>query len=135
MKKILKACPYLGSLMLCLAFTVPMTQAAILDSDLVEQIEWSSDNTANSFDSNTNSSSMAQIIADVIAVFLGLLGIIFVILIIVAGYNWMTAAGNEDKVEKAQHLISRATIGLIIILAAYAITYWIFARMPSGSVN
>ena len=79
---------------------------------------------------NTDKTTMTQIIADVIKVFLGLLGVIFVIITIVAGYNWMTAGGNEEKVSKARKLMSRSVIGLLIIIAAYAITFWIFARLP-----
>lgn len=70
--------------------------------------------------------SLGYFMAIVIQAFLGLLGIIFVILIIYAGYNWMTAAGEEQKVEKAQNTIRRAIIGLIIIVGAYAITYFVF---------
>ena len=70
--------------------------------------------------------SMAEIAGSVVAVFLGLLGIIFIILIIYAGYNWMTAGGNEEKVKKAQDTLKRAIIGLIIIVSAYAIWKFIF---------
>jgi ABC-type phosphate transport system auxiliary subunit len=49
---------------------------------------------------------------------------------IVAGFQWMTAAGNETKVEKALSMIKTAVIGLIIVLAAYAITYFIFTYLP-----
>lgn len=65
--------------------------------------------------------SMTNYIGRVINVFLSLLGIIFVILIITAGYNWMTAAGDAAKVDKAKSTIWRAVIGLIIIVGAYAI--------------
>jgi len=96
-----------------------------------EQIDKWSDNTADmTYSPLTDKSTMTQIIADVLKVFLGLLGIIFVVITILAGYNWMTAGGNEEKVEKARHLLSRSVIGLLIIVAAYAITYWIFARLP-----
>jgi hypothetical protein len=72
-------------------------------------------------------------IALVINTFLSLLGIIFVILVLWAGYNWMTAGGDETKVTKAKATISRAIIGLIIIVAAYAITYFVFHALESGN--
>ena len=40
-------------------------------------------------------------IGKIIQVFLGLLGVIFLILLIYAGWMWMTSQGNEEKVEKA----------------------------------
>jgi len=70
--------------------------------------------------------SLTQIVAQVIQVFLSLLGIIFVVLMILGGYNWMTAQGDESKVEKAKSTIQKAVIGLIIIVASYSITYTVF---------
>ena len=76
---------------------------------------------------------LGDVVGLVIQAFLGLLGIIFLILIIFAGYNWMTAGGEEEKVRKAKSTISRAVIGLIIIVAAYAITYFVFAYLPGAT--
>jgi len=80
----------------------------------------------------TGPTSLLEMVAGVIRVFLGLLGTIFVVLIILAGYNWLTAAGEKGKVERAQTTMRTAIIGLVIITAAYAITYWIFARLPDS---
>lgn len=71
-------------------------------------------------------------IAKLITAFLSLLGVIFIILIILAGYNWMTAGGEEEKVRKAKDMIKRALIGLFIIIAAYAITVFVFKVLPAG---
>ena len=71
-----------------------------------------------------------EIVATIIQIFLGFLGIIFVILIIYGGYLWMTSRGNEEQVKKAKDTLQKATIGLIIILAAYAITYFVFTELP-----
>lgn len=76
--------------------------------------------------------SIGSIIAAIIKGFLALLGVIFVILILIGGYNWMTAAGDEEKVRKAKDTIQRAIIGFLIIAAAYAITYFVFKYMPWG---
>jgi ABC-type transport system involved in multi-copper enzyme maturation permease subunit len=40
----------------------------------------------------------------------------------------MMAHGNEQEVEKAQKLITSAVVGLIIVIAAYAITLFIGAQ-------
>jgi amino acid transporter len=70
--------------------------------------------------------TVGGIIAAIAQIFLGLLGIIFIILLIFAGFQWMTASGNEEKVTKAKETITRAIIGLAIIIAAYSITYFVF---------
>ena len=77
-----------------------------------------------------NPFSLGQIIAVVIQAALSLLGIIFLIIIVFAGYRWMTAAGNEESIQKAQDSIKRAIIGLVIVLMAYAITYFVFNQLP-----
>ncbi len=78
--------------------------------------------------------TIGSIIASVIKAALSLLAAIFLVLMIVAGFQWMTAGGNETKVEKALGMIKTAIIGLIIVLAAYAITIFIFRYLPfSGS--
>lgn len=66
------------------------------------------------------------IVADIIKVALGLLGTIFVALAVYAGFLWMTAAGESEKVDKAKKLLMDAVIGLGIILAAYSITLLAF---------
>lgn len=83
----------------------------------------------------TGQSSLAGIIQITISAFLGLLGIIFIVLIVYAGYNWMTARGDEEKVTLAKQTLSRAVIGLIIIVAAYSITYFVFINLPGGGGN
>ena len=55
---------------------------------------------------------------------LGFLSLIFLIMIIFAGFKWMTSGGNEETVKKAQSLMKNAVIGLIIILAAWSLTYF-----------
>lgn len=70
--------------------------------------------------SNTNADPRI-IIAQVINIFLGFLGIIFLCLTVYAGYLYMTANGEEKKTQDALGIIRTAIIGLIIILAAYGI--------------
>ena len=54
------------------------------------------------------------------------MGAIFMTVILIGGYKWMTAGGNEENVKKATGRIIHATIGLLIIIAAYIISYTIF---------
>jgi len=56
---------------------------------------------------------------------LGLLGLVAVVMILIGGFQWMTAGGNEEKVASAKKIISAAVIGLIIILLAWAIVIFV----------
>ena len=69
--------------------------------------------------------SVGGIVAQVITVFFGLLGIIFVALMVYGGFQWMTAAGNPEQVKKAQKLMIDAVLGVLILMAASFISYWV----------
>lgn len=68
---------------------------------------------------------LKAMIGEVIKFLLGFLAIVFVILILYAGFTWMTAGGDSGKVDTAKKLIINAIIGVIIVLAAYGITHFI----------
>lgn len=73
-----------------------------------------------------------SIIGKIIQSALSFLGVIFVILIIYGGYLWMNAKGNEQDVEKAKNLFIAAAIGLIIVISAYAISYFVIKSLSTG---
>ena len=71
--------------------------------------------------------------AKVINVILGFLGIIAVVIILLGGFKWMTAGGNEDKVGEAKKLITAGIIGLVIILASYAIATFVITQLIAAT--
>jgi len=64
----------------------------------------------------------ATIITNVIIYALGFLGVFFLVLILVAGFQWMTAEGNEEQLTKAKARFKNAVIGFVIVLLSYSIT-------------
>lgn len=73
--------------------------------------------------------TLSLIIGTVISAALALIGAIFLVLMLYAGYHWLTARGEEEKVEKAKDTINRAVVGLIIVVGAYAIWQFIFTEL------
>lgn len=69
------------------------------------------------------------IIAKIIRVALGFLGIVAVVFILYGGFLWMTSAGDEEKIAQAKKVIINATIGIAIILAALGIVQFIFRAL------
>lgn len=67
----------------------------------------------------------SSIAGDIIGTALSFIGLLFFILMIYGGVMWMTAAGNQQQVDKAKSMITSAVVGLIIVMAAYAITSFI----------
>lgn len=60
---------------------------------------------------------------------LGILALIAVILILIGGFRWMTAGGNEEKVESAKKTLYAAIIGLVIILAGWGISVYVINNL------
>jgi hypothetical protein len=81
------------------------------------------------------STDIETLVGMVITTFLSLLGVIFLILIVYGGYLWFIARGDESKIEKARATITNSIIGLIIVLAAYAITYFVIDKLIAGTVK
>ena len=82
---------------------------------------------ANTLQANTGlgGTDPRVIAAKVINVILGFLGIIAVVLILIGGFMWMTAAGNDDKVATAKKIMTAGIIGLVIVLAAFGIAKFV----------
>ncbi|OGF26198.1 hypothetical protein A2331_01990 [Candidatus Falkowbacteria bacterium RIFOXYB2_FULL_34_18] len=74
-------------------------------------------------------------IASVINTILSFLGVIFLLLIMYGGYTWMMARGNEQEVEKAKNTIKTATIGLVVIVGAYAFSWFILQNLGESTLQ
>jgi hypothetical protein len=75
------------------------------------------------------------IIGRIINIVLGFLGVLLLIYILYAGFLWMTAGGNEENVKKAKSMLKNAIIGLVIIVAAFAISTFVFDQLTQNVVN
>jgi hypothetical protein len=75
------------------------------------------------------------VIGIIISAVLGLVGVVFLVLTVYGGYIWMTAGGDEGKVEKAKSTISRSIVGLVVVLAAYAITYFVIDKLLTATIK
>ena len=72
-------------------------------------------------------------VVDIIIIILGTLGTVFVVLIIIAGFQWMTASGDSEKVDEAKDRIKNSVIGIVIILASYAIVNFVIKVILSST--
>lgn len=83
----------------------------------------------------TTSADLGTIIARIINVALGFLGVVAVVLILYAGFLWMTSRGEDEKVKTAQRILKNSIIGLAIILSAFGIAQFIFRMLGIGGNN
>ena len=70
----------------------------------------------------------SKIISNVIGVMTIAGGIWFIFQLIIGGYNWMASAGDQAKLQEAHKRISNALVGLVILVAAYALI-WIISEI------
>lgn len=56
-------------------------------------------------------------------------GIIAVIVIIIAGFTLVTNGGEPEAIKKAKNMILYAVIGLVVIMVAFTITWFVIGRL------
>ena len=79
-----------------------------------------------------NEATPEQITSNIITALMSVLGLVFLIFMIYAGVTWLLAGGDEKKVEKSKAVIKQSIIGLVIVIAAYAISYFVLAALTSS---
>lgn len=79
------------------------------------------------------SGDIRQTAARIINVALGFLGIVAVVIVLLGGFKWMIAGGNDEKTAEARKLIVSGIIGLAIILSAWAITSFVISRLVTAT--
>lgn len=109
-----------------LAVVTPVHAA---DADLTGQLD-----EVNS-SAGLGNQDLTDTIGLLINVLLSFLGVIFLLLIIYAGFLWMTAAGDEGKVDKAKDILITSVIGLIILLSAYAISSFVISQLSTATAT
>ena len=107
---------------ICTLFLVPPVLAQGKLGDAVGRLQTTGDS------AGVTETSVAVAVGTFINVALSLVGLIFLVLMVYAGYLWMIARGEEAQVEKAQGIIRAAVIGLVVVMSAYAITALITSR-------
>lgn len=55
-------------------------------------------------------------------------GILCVIIIVIAGYYFVTSSGDAAGVKRAKQAIIGASVGIIVIIMAFAITQFVIGR-------
>lgn len=80
----------------------------------------------NSAGALATTENVPQIATNLVAYLLGFIGIIIFIIIIISGFQWITAGGNEETVTKSKNNIKNAIMGLLVILIAYILVTTLF---------
>lgn len=102
--------------------------AAVL---LVARLAWAQDFGINVVNDTVNlpQGDPRLIIGRIIQIVLSFLAALAVILVIYAGFKWMTSGGDEGKIDEAKKTLRNAIIGLIIIMSSWAIVTFVLAQL------
>lgn len=82
---------------------------------------------------DTSTFKIAELQATYLKAVLSFLGVVFLVLIIYGGFVWMKAQGNAEEAGKAKSIIINASIGLVIVLASYAISEYIIRNLVEAA--
>jgi len=88
---------------------------------------------SSGFDPFVTDTTISQNVGKVIKSALSLVGTVFLILTVYAGFLWMTASGDDAQVEKAMNIVKRSAIGFIIVVAAYSLTAFVIGNVLKAS--
>lgn len=128
-KKIMSVAAILLAVNCVFSFFAPVLAAD--DTDIYwgnsEQKDYIETNSGLPAEANLN--DPRQLIAQIIRVVLGFLGILAVIIVLYAGFKWMTSGGNEETVGDAKKMLIAGLIGLVIIIFAYAIANFVINQI------
>ena len=83
------------------------------------------DKTGKATYSSPDSADFFETLGIVFNIVLSVLGIVLLVIIIYAGFLWMTAGGKPDQVTKAKTMLANSIIGLVLIVASYAISQFV----------
>lgn len=78
---------------------------------------------------NIPDTSGDQVFSNILNLFYFIAGIVAVIVIIIAGFTMSVSGSNPTAIAKARNAILYSAIGLVVILSAFGITYFVLGRI------
>lgn len=123
---------FLGLILICLiSFSVlSFSIQAATFADINKNLQ--SAGTATGYDITND---YTVIVGRIIKTALSVVGVLFTLLMVYGGFLWMTAetGAGRNQLDKAKKVFVYSIIGLIVIIAAYAITSFVVSSIESAS--
>lgn len=122
-----------GVLLLTVTFVVPHVALATTPYKPQEIVFDPNNNVARN--TGLGNASPVDTVAGIINWTLSFLAVAALVLVIYAGFRWLFSGGVAEVVQTAKDILVGALIGLIIILASYGITNYVFSNLVNATVN
>lgn len=78
---------------------------------------------------------LVRVVGSIANALLALLGVIFSVLVIASGIMWMSSAGEEEKIQKAQKMITAGIVGLLITVGSFLLVNFVMGRIVGSIVG
>ena len=83
-------------------------------------------------ENQTNGSQLNSVLATFINVFSAIVGLVAVIMIIVAGLQFITANANPQNIAKARSSLLYAIVGLVVVVLAQVIVHFVITQASAA---
>ena len=120
-------------LTICLFSILLLPQIILADTPL-QIVQGGLQNTAVTATISQTQTDLPTILGKAINYFFPIIGVIFLTVTLIGGYLWMTAGGNEEKVEKAKKFVMNGINGMIVIFLGYALVF-VIVQALSGAIG
>lgn len=77
-------------------------------------------------------SDLPTALSSIFNIIVGVAGGVFVFLLLLGGFRYMTSQGNEEEATKAKKWLTDAIIGIIIVSVAWTAGHWILDQLTKG---
>jgi len=121
------------SFILLAMIMVPVFAIALTANAQADDMLWGGYESNVQSQSGLGNTDPREMAGQVINIVLGFLGIIAVLIILLGGFKWMTAGGNEDGIGEAKQMIGAGVIGLVIILASFGIAQFVVSALYNAT--
>jgi hypothetical protein len=85
--------------------------------------------TASGTSSCSGGVNLTNVIRNVINVFSWIIGVVAVIMIMVAGFKYITSGGDSGNITSAKNTIIYAIIGLVVVALSQSIVWFVLDRI------
>ncbi len=92
-------------------------------------------NSQFSKDSIANTGTIFELITKVLKIMLTLAGALAVVWLVIGGYQYITAGGNDEQAEKGRKTLLNATIGVVVVIMAYALINVVVNLVANGKTG
>ena len=136
-KKYLLSSVFIFSLGILQLSTFFLVKPVLADSSLLNNQQLLQESTASNYG---NKPQDVKVIAfNILRLLLSFVGIILLVMLMIAGFKYMTAGGNEAQIKEAVSQIKALFIGLLIILASWSIVSymvkWLICSTTTSGVS